>query len=61
MFSGIQFIAIPIDRGNVHILDALGGNYGSWMDVDEFRKRQVKGVLADWAQLGKATLSVRLT
>lgn len=57
-FSGIQFIAVPIDRGNVHIADCFGNNYGSWMSVTEFRKRQRSGVLRDWQALGKAHLNV---
>lgn len=57
-FSGIQFIAVPIDRNSEHIMDALGGNYGSWMSVDEFRKRQQAGIIADWQSLGRAHLQV---
>jgi hypothetical protein len=57
-FCGIEFIAIPGDRDSEHIMDALGANYGSWMSVAEFRKRQQSGILADWQSLGRAHLSV---
>lgn len=57
-FSGIEFVAVPIDRNNVHIMDVHGNNYGAWMSVKEFRKRQQAGVIADWQALGKAHLSV---
>jgi hypothetical protein len=57
-FSGIDFLAAPIDRGNVHICDAFGNNYGSWMSVEEFRKRQQKGVIADWQALGKCRVQI---
>jgi hypothetical protein len=38
-FKGVEFIAIPSDRA-FHIMDEQGNNYGAWMDVDGFRKRQ---------------------
>lgn len=57
-FSGIKFIAVPIDRGNFHIADVFGNNYGAWMTIEKFRKRQSAGVLSEWAPLGKAHLQV---
>lgn len=58
MFSGLQFIAVPHDSNSDHIMDALGGNYGSWMSVEEFRKRQQAGILSEWQSLGRAHLQV---
>lgn len=57
-FSGFGFLAAPIDRGAFHIIDCHGNNYGSWMSVEEFRKRQGAGVIADWQALGKAHLNI---
>lgn len=57
-FSGLQFIAVPIDRDNVHIADATGANYGSWMSVEDFRKRQQTRPIADWQSLGRCHLQI---
>lgn len=57
-FSGIEFIAVPIDRGNFHIMDALGGNYGAWMSIEKFRKKQADGIIADWQAIGRAHLQI---
>lgn len=56
-FCGIDFIATPSGHG-FHVMDALGANYGSWMDIEEFRKRQRSGILSAWTSLGRAHLSV---
>lgn len=58
MFSGLVFIAVPGDRESFHIMDATGANYGAWMSVDGFRKRQKSGVIADWQSLGRAHLQI---
>jgi hypothetical protein len=57
-FSGIRFLAAPIDRGNVHIIDEHGNNYGAWMEVQKFRDKQQAGIIADWQALGKAKVQI---
>ena len=56
-FAGKQYLAVPSQSG-VHIIDADGNNYGSWMSVDGFRKRQRDG--GEWSALGSARIMVVL-
>lgn len=52
-FNGTEFIAFPHGNNNqeVIIYDEHGKNYGSFYDVESFRKRQKDG--NSWGALGK--------
>lgn len=56
-FSGQKYIAVPHNDG-FSIADSSGNNFGAWMSVENFRKRQQSGVLADWQPLGKCRLQL---
>lgn len=57
-FSGLEFLSVPNDRNSEQIIDSAGANYGSWLSVAEFRKRQKSGLTADWQSLGSCHLNV---
>jgi hypothetical protein len=57
-FAGKQYLAAPASNG-VHIIDEDGDNYGSWTDIERFRKRQSEGW--EWSPLGKAMVQVILS
>lgn len=61
-FGGLKFIAIPIDRGNIHVLDDTGKNYGSWMDMNSFKRnfRECLASAVSHLTLGKARLAIRI-
>jgi len=40
--NGIKMLAVP-NGTSVSIIDEDGGNYGSWLAVADFRKRQTTG------------------
>jgi hypothetical protein len=42
VYKGVRFLCFPRGGGNVHVLDELGFNYGSWMSEESFRNRQKK-------------------
>jgi tetrahydromethanopterin S-methyltransferase subunit H len=54
-FAGKQYLAAPAS-GGFHVIDEEGNNYGAWMCLQEFRKRQREG--GEWSPLGKAMVQV---
>lgn len=55
MFDGVRYLAIPLD-GRVHVISQDGSNFGSWFDVQSFRKRQQSQSPQEWMALGMAFL-----
>lgn len=41
--AGIRYLAMPVNRGNVGIVDENGGNHGSYMSIESFKKYRLKG------------------
>lgn len=59
-FHLVKFIAIDNGQSS-HVIDEHGNNYGSWQNLDKFRKRQREGDPLALTVLGKARLEVRIT
>lgn len=52
----ITYLAIEVDRGNVHILDVNCNNYGTWYSIESFKKRWKRGEVEPY---GRARLLVQ--
>ncbi len=55
-----KFVAVPLQGGNVSIVDHDGNNYGGWYDVTSFKKFVKNEPERDWNVGGKAKLVVKV-
>lgn len=58
-FKGVTFLAHINTSNNVSIMDEDGNNYGGWMVLEGFRKRQSLG--EEIPPLGKTRIEFRIT
>ena len=56
--KGVKFIAIRCGPAAVHVMDENGNNYGSYFDIDNFKR--FKRDNPDRVLLGKAELTMRV-
>ena len=54
--SGLKFLAIPADGGNITIIDENGDAWGTWMSMQSFDQYHYQG---NTSPIGKCYLSVR--